>query len=398
MAYLIVTVVAAVVTFCVVPVVRLLAIRFGQVVDPGGRSVHERPTPTLGGIGMFVGLAVAVGVAAVMPSFRPEFFGSSEPLGVVLAALVIVVVGAIDDIVNMSAPAKVAGQVLSSSVLWFFGVTMFWFKLPFAGVVVLSSSLTPLLTAIWAVAMENAINLIDGLDGLAAGIVAIASGAFGVYALHLESLGQLPTSSIGPLIAFATLGVCLGFLPHNVNPAKIFMGDTGAMFLGLLLAASTSVVGGRTANVSDQTFFFFAPLFIPFLILGVPMADLLFALVRRTAHRVSFAAPDKKHLHHRLMEMGHGPRRSVAILWAWTAILAAFALVPTFFPALLAELPIGILAVGILLYTLLHPDLRGGHRRRRHHGSSPEDGTPPPLSRRRSGRLVRLGDRSGKGS
>ncbi|MCI2975144.1 MAG: undecaprenyl/decaprenyl-phosphate alpha-N-acetylglucosaminyl 1-phosphate transferase [Ferrimicrobium sp.] len=363
MQYIVVTAVAAIVTFLVVPIVRKVAFRTNQVVQPGGRMAHLKPTPTLGGIGMLVGFGAAMGAGRLLHAFRPVFTDSSEPTGVLFAAIAITAIGVIDDVWNLSAPAKVAGQVLSASLLWIFGVTMFWFKVPFAGIVVLSNSLTPLLTAIWVIAMENAINLIDGLDGLASGIVAIASLAFGLYSLRLEALGQLPSSSIGPLIAFGILGVCVGFLPHNWNPAKIFMGDTGAMLLGLLLAASTSVVGGRTANVSDQTFFFFAPLVIPFVILGVPMADLVFSVLRRTAHRVSFATPDKKHLHHRLMEMGHGPRRAVAILWAWTAILSAFALLPTYVGGLGFELPIAVAAVGVLLYTLFHPDLKGTHSR-----------------------------------
>jgi UDP-GlcNAc:undecaprenyl-phosphate GlcNAc-1-phosphate transferase len=361
--YAVVCLVAAGVTFLVLPLVLRLAHRIGAVVQPGGRMSHARPTATLGGIAMLVGVVVSFLVADRLPGFRPVFLDSSEPEGVVLAALAITAVGVVDDLWNLSAPAKVAGQALSASILWFFGVTMFWFKVPFAGIVVLSSSVTPLLTAVWVIAMENAINLIDGLDGLAAGIVAIASLAFGLYSLHLEAIGALPASSLGPLIAFVLLGVSLGFLPFNWNPAKIFMGDTGAMLLGLLLAASTSVVGGRTANVYDQTFFFFAPLAIPFVILGVPMADLAFALVRRTAKRVSFATPDKKHLHHRLMEMGHGPRRSVVILWIWTAILSAFALLPNYVSGLADEVPIGVAAVGVLLYTFFHPDLRGTHSR-----------------------------------
>ena len=135
--------------------------------------------------------------------------------------------------------------------------------------------MTPLLTALWVIAITNAVNLIDGLDGLAAGVVAIASGALAVYGLHLQDLGNLPTDNIGPLIAVITCGICLGFLPHNFHPAKIFMGDAGALLLGLLMAASTMLIGGRSAGTvggvaaqSGETYFFFAPLFIPFFILG----------------------------------------------------------------------------------------------------------------------------------
>jgi UDP-GlcNAc:undecaprenyl-phosphate GlcNAc-1-phosphate transferase len=358
MRFVLVAAVGAVVTMLAVPLVRVLAVRIGAVDRPGGRHVHERATPTLGGLAMLAGVVAALIAADATGGFRAVFFDSTEPLGVGLAAGVICLFGALDDVFDLSAPAKVAAQVLAASILWFFGVTMFWFKVPFAGIVVLAPSMLPLLTAIWVVAMANAINLIDGLDGLAAGIVAIASTAFGIYSVHLEALGQLPSSSLGPLVAFATAGVALGFLPWNFNPARIFMGDAGAMLLGLLLAAATSVVGGRTANVSDQTFFFFAPLFIPFVILGVPMIDMVLAIVRRARHHQSVATPDTLHLHHRLREMGHGPRRAVAILWAWTALLSAFALIPSFVPSLAAELPIALLAAAVLLYTILHPDLR----------------------------------------
>jgi UDP-GlcNAc:undecaprenyl-phosphate GlcNAc-1-phosphate transferase len=368
MVYVLIVIVAAAVTWILTFVVRAAAHRYRFVVSPGGRMVHTQPTPTLGGLAMAGGFLCAFGFAWIVPSFRPIFSHSSEPLGVVIAALVITAVGALDDVFDVSAPAKLAGQILSSSMLWIFGATMFWFKLPFAGIVVLSASIIPLLTAIWVVAMENAVNLIDGLDGLAGGIVAIASLAFGIYALKLEDLGQLPTNSLGPLIAFAVFGICLGFLPHNFHPARIFMGDTGAMLLGLLMAASTSLVGGRTTGVADQTFFFFAPLFIPFLILGVPMLDLVFAVIRRTARRASVSSPDKDHLHHRLMQMGHGHLRSVLIMWAWTAVLAGIALVPTFFNQSRAELPFIVAALAITLYTLFRPGLRGRHARKRADG------------------------------
>ena len=171
-------------------------------------------------------------------------------------------------------------------------------------------------------------------------------------------LGALSATSIGPLIAVITAGICIGFLPHNFHPAKIFMGDTGALFLGLLMAASTSVVGGRTTDVSGETFFFFAPLFIPFFILGVPMLDMAFAIIRRTAKRTGVSTPDKQHLHHRLIQMGHGHRRSVLILWAWTAVLSGFVLTPTFTRTGNALVPFIAAALGVSLYTMFHPAIR----------------------------------------
>ena len=179
--------------------------------------------------------------------------------------------------------------------------------------------------------MANAINLIDGLDGLACGIVMIAGAALFLYADRLFKAGLLEGSNMGPLVAAITVGICVGFLPHNFNPARIFMGDAGAMFLGLLLATTTITVGGRTADpFSGQTYFYFAPLAIPLVILGVPIFDTAFSFVRRLVKRQSFAQADHEHLHHRLMRMGHGPRRAVVILWLWTALLSAVVLLPTF--------------------------------------------------------------------
>jgi UDP-GlcNAc:undecaprenyl-phosphate GlcNAc-1-phosphate transferase len=277
---------------------------------------------------------------------------------VVLAATVIFGVGVVDVAREISAPAKMAGQVLAAMVLTYLGVTMFDFKVPFGQFFVLSPDVTPLITALWVIGLTNAVNLIDGLDGLAAGIVAIAAGSLAVYGLRLEALGDLHPDNVGPLLAAIACGVSLGFLPHNAHPARVFMGDAGALLLGLLMAAATMVIGGRTPDVSGQTYFFFAPLFIPFFILGVPIADMAFALVRRTAKGTGFHTPDKDHVHHRLLRLGHGPRRTVAILWAWTAVLSAFVLVPVFgYDQANAFIPLGAAALGLSLYTFFHPGL-----------------------------------------
>jgi UDP-GlcNAc:undecaprenyl-phosphate GlcNAc-1-phosphate transferase len=210
--------------------------------------------------------------------------------------------------------------------------------------------------------MTQAINLIDGLDGLAAGIVAIASTGFFLYANKLSDLSLVSSNNIGPLVAIITAGVCVGFLPYNFNPARIFMGDSGAFLLGMLLAVSTSVVGGRadpnTQDFVGQTFFFFAPLAIPLLILGVPILDTMFAVIRRLSKRQAIDVADKGHLHHRLMNLGHGHRRAVLILWAWTALLSGFVLYPVLADENPTYLPFGIAALGIVLFTVLHPSVR----------------------------------------
>ena len=377
--YLFIGAVAAIVTFIATPLTVRLALRRGWVVAPDERRVHQVPTPHVGGIAMFLGFIVALALAWRMGRFSPIFDNNSEPMGVLLAALVIFATGLVDDVREISSPAKVTGTVLAGLFLVWFGVTMFYFRVPFVDVFVLSDDWVPLITILWLIGMSQAINLIDGLDGLAAGIVAIAAASFFLYSRRLDTLGVLAQPNIGPLIAIIALGVCLGFLPHNFNNAKIFMGDSGALFLGLLMAVSTSVVGGRAdpnsqAYLPGQTYFFLAPLFIPLFILGVPILDMIFAIVRRTVGRQGLATADKGHLHHRLVDLGHGQRRSVLILWLWTALLSGFVLYPIFTDARTALIPIGTLAIALSLYTVLHPEVRRIRKDSRS-GNSDQDAT-----------------------
>lgn len=359
-AYLFVGAAAAAATFVLVPLARFLAVRYGAVVAPDDRHVHLEPTPTAGGAAMLLGALVAVAVASLLDDFNLVLAARTEVLGVIVAATIIFAVGFIDDLREISPPAKLAGMVLAGSVLSMTGVSILVFRVPFFDLLFLSADWSALVTVLWVVGMANAVNLIDGLDGLAAGIIAIGAGTFLLYALRLGDEGVLDPANPGALWAVIALGVCIGFLPHNVHPARIFMGDGGALLLGLLMAASTMSVGGRsTGEFSGQTFFFFAPIFIPLVILGVPVLDTAFAIVRRAARRKGLSAPDKEHLHHRLMRLGHGHRRSVLILWGWTALLSAFVLYPTYTGDGDAIVPIGIAALALGLFTLLHPRLRG---------------------------------------
>ncbi len=356
--YAVVLIVAAVVTFLATPVVKRIAVSVGAVAMPGPRNVHSKPTASLGGGAMFAGFLVAMAVASRIPQFKEMFHGSSEPIGVLCAAGAMFFVGALDDIRPVSPPAKVAGQVFSASLLSLFGVSMLFFRVPFANIeyLVLSPDLAPLVTVIVVVLMANAVNLIDGLDGLATGICIIAGSALFLYSDRLFKAGLLEGSNIGPLVAIIIVGICIGFLPHNFSPAKIFMGDAGSLFLGLLLAVTTITVSGRTADqFSGKTYFFFAPLFIPVVILGVPILDTVFSFVRRLFKHQPFSEPDTDHLHHRLMRLGHGPRRSVVILWAWTALLSGLVLIPTYTKRGNAFVPIGVLALGLILYAFFFP-------------------------------------------
>lgn len=362
-SYLIVLVVVVLTTAALTPIVKRVAVRVGAVVKPDERRVHARPTPTLGGVAMFGGLLSGMLVAWQMDAFHEVFSDTTEPLGVLIAAGVMIVVGVIDDLREVSAPAKLAGIVVSASVLVISGIGLVVLRIPFQGTFLLSNDWSYLLSVIWVVALANAINLIDGLDGLAAGIVAIASGTFFVYSIRLGDAGVLQPGNIGPLLAIVVAGMCLGFLPLNFHPAKIFMGDGGALLLGLMMAASTMVVGGQNDQpYSGQSFFFFAPMLIPLLILGVPVLDTALAILRRATRRTGVATADKEHLHHRLMRLGHGHLRSVLILWGWTGILSLFVLYPTVTGTGNAVVPVGILAIFLVLYTVLHPSVKTWRR------------------------------------
>jgi UDP-GlcNAc:undecaprenyl-phosphate GlcNAc-1-phosphate transferase len=329
------------------------------LAQPGDRTVHARATPVLGGTALMIGVVAGLLTARLLPEFDAVFEVPLNVVGVLAAAVVMWLIGLVDDIRDVSPPAKLAGMALAGSILALVGLTIIYFRVPFLGFTVLPPDLSALITVLWVVGMANAVNLIDGLDGLAAGIVAIASGAFFLYGWRLLDVGVLDPSNVGPLVAVVAAGVCLGFLPFNFNPASIFMGDSGALMLGVLLASSTIAVGGQSDDpFSGQSWFFFAPLVIPLLILGVPLLDTLFAVIRRATRRTGVATADKQHLHHRLMEMGHGHRRTVVILWAWTAILSAFVLVPAYTSRGNGIVPLGLAALALLLFTVLAPRFR----------------------------------------
>ena len=356
--YFIVGGVAAIVTAIFTPLVAMLGRKFGWMATPDARRNHPEATPDVGGIAFFVALVAAITVAWQMDRFDPLFKNNSELFGVIVAGFIVFVLGFIDDIHEVSAPMKVTGVVIAAIALIWFGVTMIYFRAPFVDVFVLSRDWIPLFTVLWLLGMTQAINLIDGLDGLAAGIVAIASAAFFVYSRNMGVKGLLSEPNIGPLVAIITVGICVGFLPFNFNPARIFMGDSGALLLGLLVAVSTSVVGGRanpdTTNLSGQTYFFLAPLFIPILVLAVPILDVIFAIIRRTRSGVGFATADTGHLHHRLIKLGHGPRRAVVIMWSWTALLSGFVLYPALSEGPTNLWPFLFVALALGGFTLFH--------------------------------------------
>lgn len=386
-SYLTIIAIAAGVTVLAVPLFRAFAISTGRVVAPDERRAHERPTPTLGGGGMYVGFLVAFLVAWSSGWFESSFSGTTEPLGVLAVATMAYIVGVIDDLREISAPAKTAGLVLAASMLAISGISLIWFRIPFVPVFILSPDLSFLFTVLWVMGMANAVNFIDGLDGLAAGIMGIGAIGFFLYSLRLADADLLAPGNIGLLVAAIVIGITVGFLPWNLNPAKIFMGDGGALLLGSLMAASTMAVGGRTPDpFSGQTFFFYAPLVIPIVILGVPIVDTLFAIIRRATRGQGLATADKDHLHHRLMRLGHGHRRSVFILWAWSALLSAFVLWPVYNEGSGdAIVPLGVLILGLLLLVSFKPGLSVTRSNQLEHRATDSD-DPETLEAIRSAR------------
>ncbi|MEY4600619.1 MAG: glycosyltransferase family 4 protein [Ilumatobacteraceae bacterium] len=361
-SYLIVGLIAASATAVSMPFVVRLAHRQQWLATPDERRMHPVPTPDVGGIGMFIGILAGIVGASLMGDFDSLFEDSTEIIGVVVACSITFALGLLDDIRDISPPAKVTGLVVAAISLVWFGVTMFQFRVPFLDVFVLSDDWVPLFTVLWLLGMTQAVNLIDGLDGLAAGIVAIGAGSFFIYSRDLTAGNLLPQPNIGPLVAMIAVGVCVGFLPFNFNPARIFMGDSGALLLGLLMAVATSVVGGRadpdTQSANGQTYFFLAPIFISLLVLAVPIVDVIFAVIRRTASGRSFAEADMGHLHHRLIQLGHGPRRAVVILWGWAALFSAVVLFSALYSTGSALVLLVLAGAALSLFTVLHPRLR----------------------------------------
>ena len=342
---------AAAVTYFLTPPVRALAIRWGIIAPVRDRDVHDTPTPRLGGLAMAGGLLAGLLLASKLPMMSAVFDGSTTIVALLSGAAIIVMLGIVDDKWGLDAPTKLAGQVLAAGVMAFQGVAIIW--LPIGGTFVLDPLTSVLLTVIVVVVSINAINFVDGLDGLAAGIVAVAAGAFFVYAYVLSVELGLQRATLATLVSVVLVGMGLGFLPNNLFPARIFMGDTGSMLLGLLLAAATITLSGQVdpSALSSGVFLpTLLPLILPFAVMALPLVDLVLAVIRRTRAGRNPFAPDKRHLHHRLLEMGHSQRRAVCLMYAWTALIAGAALAVAFFPLIYAG--VGT-AIGVLIVVFL---------------------------------------------
>jgi UDP-GlcNAc:undecaprenyl-phosphate GlcNAc-1-phosphate transferase len=374
-SYLIVFLVAAGVTFGLTPLVRRLAVRFGAIDRPSERKLHVVPTPTMGGLAMWVGFLVAIGVSRFLPFFDSMNDTAAEPLAAVVTCTLMTGLGVIDDRRGTSALAKLTAQIFIAGILVLLGVQLAYFVLPGYWTVVLGTDEAVPLTILWVVAAANAINLVDGLDGLAAGMVGIAAATFFVYMVRDFS----DTGSVAALLSVITVGICVGFLPWNFHPARIFMGDTGSMLLGMLVAIATISGVGRNPFPPSQgeVAVIALPLLVPLLVLGIPFLDVLLAIVRRTRKGLGIAHADKEHIFHHLMDIGHGHRGAVMLMYLWSALVCGSALaIGTIDGRLIAGAIVGC-ALILFLVTALPRLLE-----RRHNGElhgvheGARDGTP----------------------
>jgi UDP-GlcNAc:undecaprenyl-phosphate GlcNAc-1-phosphate transferase len=366
-AYLIVFLAASATTFLLTPLVRRAVVRVGGVDVPNDRKVHPVPTPTMGGLAMYGGLLVGLLVSRVLPFFKVMNLASPEPLATLVTATLIVALGVVDDRRGISALTKFTGQIFVVGVLILMGVQLLFFWLPGLGIVVLAPDQQVLLTVVWVVIVINAVNLVDGLDGLAAGMVAIAAAAFFIYMVRTPS--QFGDASAAALISAITVGICVGFLPWNFHPAKIFMGDSGSMLLGLLLSIATlSGVGRNPTKPSGGDLAATAgAVLVPLLVLFIPFLDVTLAVVRRTWRGQGIGQADKEHIHHRLMDIGHTHSRAVLLMYLWSALISASALAVGLIDGRLAVGAILVVVVVLFLVTAL-PRLTRGRR----------DDAPPP--------------------
>jgi UDP-GlcNAc:undecaprenyl-phosphate/decaprenyl-phosphate GlcNAc-1-phosphate transferase len=373
--YVLALLLAAAATYLLTPLVRRGAIATGAMHAARTRDVHVVPTPLLGGLAMYAGLAAGLLVADQLSYLREAFPSSRTVPGLLLAGGVLVITGIIDDRWGMGAISKLAAQVAAGAILVWSQIVLAWVPEPSGNVLLLPPQAGLILTILLVVVTVNAVNFIDGLDGLAAGIVAIAACSFLIYSYTLAHVVGIHSQSVPAVVSALLAGMCLGFLPHNFYPARIFMGDTGAMLIGLLLAyvplSSTAMLDPNVLRNYSHTVNRFPtvlPLLLPAAILVIPYADLLMAVVRRTRAGMSPFAADKKHLHHRLLQIGHSHRQSVLIMYLWAALFAggvvSLSLVRTDLIVLVALTLVAVLALIVVTMPRLRPNrLRNGARR-----------------------------------
>jgi UDP-GlcNAc:undecaprenyl-phosphate/decaprenyl-phosphate GlcNAc-1-phosphate transferase len=336
------------------------------VAEVRDRDVHAVPIPYFGGVAMLGGLGAGFLVAHHLPFLsRSQTFHDAGT--VLIGGAIICAVGVLDDLLELDALTKFGGQVVAASFLVLNGVQLYSLNLPGVGQFTLDTGQAILFSVVMVVATVNAINFVDGLDGLAGGMVAIGALAFFAFSYRLADVNGYTLAITAALLCACLGGACVGFLPHNYFPARIFMGDSGSMLLGLVLSGSALSLTGQFAAVQvDQTGDFNAgnwlvvllPMLLPISIMVVPFLDLVLAVVRRTRRGQMFYQPDKEHLHHRLLEFGHSQRVAVVIMWLWAGLVAFGAVLVTLYASVLSIVVTVLWAALTLLMTFALPRLK----------------------------------------
>ncbi len=343
--YLVTVLLAAIITYLITPLVRDLAIKFGAVTAIRARDVHIAPTPRWGGLAMWLAMALTLVIANYLPLVHKSF--GQDATGIFLSGSFILFLGLLDDRFDLDPITKFAGQALAAGILLIYGVQILW--LPINGITTLPTNIGQLLTVLFVMVVINAINFIDGLDGLATGIVMICAASFFAFSYLLAVINGLNRAGAPSLVTAVVIGLCLGFLPHNFHPAQIFMGDSGAMFLGLLISASAITLTGQvdaSAITEENGGTALLPLLLPFTVLAIPLIDFVMAILRRVKAGRSLFSADREHLHHRIMRMGVSQQRTTVILYLWTAMFAIPTVTAAFVPIWIA------LTCGVLIFLI----------------------------------------------
>jgi len=328
--YLFTIILTAAITFALTWAVWRLSLKFKLYPGIRERDVHKTPTPRLGGVAMFIGIAAAIAVSAANPFFERMWSPPQTMWAILGAALLIAVVGVIDDLWDLDWMIKLAAQFLAAGLITAGGGLQI-LSLPVGDMILVSPWVSISITMFAIVVVMNAVNFIDGLDGLVAGVCLIANGVFFAYAYILtRDSGATSYFNLATFLAAVLIGACLGFLPFNWSPAKLFMGDSGALVLGLLMATSAIALTTQgDVNAFDPERFgrsqllgAFIPIVLPLVIVMLPLLDFGLAVFRRMRAGKSPFAPDRKHLHHRMLDLGHRDRDAVLVFYAWTAVIS----------------------------------------------------------------------------
>jgi len=354
--YLVTILLAALITYLITPIVRDLAIKAGAVTAIRARDIHLQPTPRWGGLAMWLAMALTLVIVNYLPLIHKSF--GSDATGIFLSGTFILLFGMIDDRFDLDPITKFAGQALAAGILLIYGVQILW--LPINGITTLPTNIGQVLTVLFVMVVINAINFVDGLDGLATGIVMICAASFFAFSYLLAVINGLNRAGAPSLITAVVIGLCLGFLPHNFHPAQIFMGDSGAMFLGLLISASAITLTGQvdaSAITEENGGSALLPLLLPFTILAIPLLDFVMAILRRVkAGRSPFTA-DREHIHHRIMRMGLRQQRTTVVLYLWTGMFALPTVIAAFVPIWIAIIS------GLIIFLISLLVLKTNHKK-----------------------------------